>query len=685
MARRNQFSRALLPALLLSAAAARGDVRTFQNGSNGYSFTLDTFLAQAVPSTANAFAEAVEWDADDPPGSAQRNYALLRFDRLFGYGTTQIPPGSTITAATLSYTVFDAGDAGSLYEVAVDWNELTPYNTFGAAPGVQPADYSTLVATAPATIGTMNVNVTASLQRWISGASVNRGWIFVPAGANGCQFRSSEYVANMTLRPKLSVTYTPPATTPLLVRPAYLQIVTPTSIRVAWRTNVATDSQVRFGSAPQSLANTVSDETLVLDHVVTLDTLSPDTLYFYDLGSTTATLAGGDSEHYFRTAPPGGARSAFTAWIVGDSGTGDTDQADVRDALLRAAPGVVPDLYLHMGDMAYSSGTDLEFTTNFFAPYEPILAHVPCWPTMGNHEGTSSQSATQTGPYYVAYVTPAGGEAGGLPSGTEAYYSFDYANVHFICLDSHDSDRTPAGPMLTWLTADLAATQQNWIIAFWHHPPYTKGTHDSDNVADSGGRMRDMRENVLPILEAGGVDLVLAGHSHIYERSFLVDGAYDTPTTAAGHIVDAGDGRLSGSGAYHKGTGQHPHQGAVYVVAGHGGGALGGAGNHPLMYFSEVAFGSCLLTIDGNRLSLDNLRRDGVVTDTFQIVKVARAGDLDCDGDMDLVDLQLFVAVLLGADSDPQHVVRSDMDANGIADGGDVQEFVRCLGIGGCP
>jgi len=88
----------------------------------------------------------------------------------------------------------------------------------------------------------------------------------------------------------------------------------------------------------------------------------------------------------------------------------------------------------------------------------------------------------------------------------EAYYAFDHGNVHFICLDSEGSSRAPGGAMLTWLQSDLLATGQDWIVAFWHHPPYTKGTHDSDNPADSGGRMRDMRENALPILEAGGVE-----------------------------------------------------------------------------------------------------------------------------------------------------------------------------------
>ena len=63
------------------------------------------------------------------------------------------------------------------------------------------------------------------------------------------------------------------------------------------------------------------------------------------------------------------------------------------------------------------------------------------------------------------FTLPQNGEAGGVPSGTENYYSFDYANIHFVCLDSSSSDRDVGSPMLTWLESDLSSTTQEWIIA----------------------------------------------------------------------------------------------------------------------------------------------------------------------------------------------------------------------------
>ena len=123
--------------------------------------------------------------------------------------------------------------------------------------------------------------------------------------------------------------------------------------------------------------------------------------------------------------------------------------------------------------------------------------------------------------------------------------------------------------MLTWLEQDLAATEKDWIIAFWHSPPYSKGSHDSDFEANLVG----MREQVVPILETYGVDLVLCGHSHSYERSFLLNGHYGSSATLTpAMVLDPGSGRSEETGAYNKSLGgPDASRGAVYVVAGSAG------------------------------------------------------------------------------------------------------------------
>jgi fibronectin type 3 domain-containing protein len=227
------------------------------------------------------------------------------------------------------------------------------------------------------------------------------------------------------------------------------------------------------------------------------------------------------------------------------------------------------------------------------------------------------------------FTLPTDGAAGGTPSGTEKYYSFDYGRIHFICLDSMTSSRAPGSPMLTWLQADLANTTQDWIVAFWHHPAYTKGSHNSDTET----QLAEMRTNVLPVLEAAGVDLVLAGHSHNYERSYFIDGHYGVSSTFnASMLENGGDGRENGNGAYTKLPELAANDGAVYVTAGNGGHVTSWVGGstaefnpspHPAMYYSALHVGSMAIDVDGNRLDAKMIRPNGSVDDYFTIVKSA--------------------------------------------------------------
>jgi hypothetical protein len=402
-------------------------------------------------------------------------------------------------------------------------------------------------------------------------------------------------------------------------RGPYLQSGTPTSIVVVWRTDTLTAGVVRYGRAEDDLSGEIRLTETSTRHQAAIEGLEPGTRYYYRIEDETGLVAGG-SDHTFVTPPPFGSRVPFRFWVVGDSGTGEAQQGRVRDAMLLEARARPPDLFLHVGDIAYTDGTEEEFQKGFYRMYPNILRNTVVWPTMGNHEGGSADSLTETGPYYDGYVLPRGGEAGGLPSGSEAFYAHDYANVHFVVLESHtDELRDVDSAMLRWLEMDLAATDRDWIIVYFHHPPYTKGSHDSDvELAHI-----EIRERALPIMERAGVDVVLAGHSHLYERSYLVYGAYATPTTAdAGVIVDRRDGKPEGDGPYHKLGGQL-EDATMFVVAGHGGTNVSkdGDDNHPLMYFTEVRNGSVLVDVDGMTLSLRNVRIDGRITDSFTIVK----------------------------------------------------------------
>ena len=404
-----------------------------------------------------------------------------------------------------------------------------------------------------------------------------------------------------------------------VTRGPYLQMGSPTGAVVRWRTDVATDSRVRYGLAPGSLSGVADGAAGVTEHSVTLTGLSPDTVYYYSVGTATETLAGGDSTFFFRTHPLPGTTSPTRIWVLGDSGTANAGAQAVRNAYLAFAGTRATDAWLMLGDNAYENGTDAEYQTAVFNMYPTILKQAFLWPTIGNHDTAQSTNPPASLPYYQMFTLPTNAEAGGIASGTEDYYSFDRGNIHFVCLDSMTSDRLPTGAMATWLRNDLSATAQTWLIAFWHHPPYTKGSHDSDTES----QLAQMRQNFLPILEDYGVDLVLTGHSHSYERSFLLDGHYGTSSTLLPSMIkNSGSGRPSGTGAYVKpSSGISPHEGAVYAVAGSGGQVSGGTLNHPAMFISLNQLGSMVLDVDGNRLDASFLRETGAIGDSFTMIK----------------------------------------------------------------
>lgn len=419
-----------------------------------------------------------------------------------------------------------------------------------------------------------------------------------------------------------------------------IQNATPTSIVIVWRTEGAPEPMVRYTDAgtgaegrSTAAATTVRGGGIapedgglagapasVYQVECRLDGLTPGTVYRYAVYDGDRLLAGESEDYFFTTSPAPGAAHRLRFWAVGDTGTGGRDQAAAYAAVRTyCRENNIPiDLFVHTGDVAYQDGLDREFQENHFAPYEDLLRNTVCWPSFGNHDGHSASGITGIGPYFDAFVLPAGGEAGGVPSGTESYYGFTVGRVHFLALNMYDEDRTPEGRMADWIRRDLDALDNvDWVIAFFHHPPYSKGSHDSDTEA----RMVEVREWLMPILDAGGVDLVLCGHSHTYERSMLITGAYDTPSTAHGVILDDRDGDPDGQGAYRKSAGTAGNQGTIHVVAGIGGGGLNRIGDMPLMKTAFTEFGGVLVDIDGDTLTCIMVNLDGEIRDRFAIVK----------------------------------------------------------------
>lgn len=442
------------------------------------------------------------------------------------------------------------------------------------------------------------------------------------------------------------------AQTPTVIVGPYLQSPTPSGIKVMWRTDSACTGRVMYGTSIGNLTQQVTESTSDTRHMVELTGLAPFTRYYYAIYNDGTKAEGDDAEHTFRTFPTSGTQTHVRAWVIGDFGKGNPKQAAVRDAYMNFDT-TETDLWLWLGDNAYDNGTELEYLTKVWDSvwgYQKIMKHLPFEPIPGNHDynlispvQSPTAPLTHDGPYYQLTEVYKNAEAGGVASGHELFYSYNYGNVHFVGLNSElgslfsSSDdwigtylfgSFNGSPMSQWLHNDLSTNTLPWVVVYFHQPPYTDGSHDASSFWEV--YMQAMRENFAPIWEQYGVDLVLCGHSHVYERSYLVKGAYgDVSQINSSNILDGGSGIDAQGEAYIKYTQTpNPNQGTVYVVQGNSGSSDDApAFNHPYMYAEygcDTCCGSFILDVEGDRLDGRSIDMQGNLIDHFTILKQAQ-------------------------------------------------------------
>ena len=227
----------------------------------------------------------------------------------------------------------------------------------------------------------------------------------------------------------------------------------------------------------------------------------------------------------FSTEAPGPFRFLHFA----DSGEGSAQQIQLGREM--AAEDV--SFVLANGDLAYDLATHSSIEDNYYAMYREMMAQVPFFATLGNHE------------YYTDSGNPSLSGRAHRAEGVAShewgrYYSFDWGNAHFVALDTNAPLERAAngkGGMLQWLEQDLRNTRKFWRIAFFHHPGYATGKHQDEPEAER------VRQHIVPILEANGVHLVFNGHEHTYQRTYELRGGQVVPANAGGIVyVTSGGG-----------------------------------------------------------------------------------------------------------------------------------------------
>lgn len=309
-----------------------------------------------------------------------------------------------------------------------------------------------------------------------------------------------------------------------------VQNVSTNAATILWRCPEAVPARVEYRLAEgEGPWRTVVPGSVGATQAVVLPGLAEGTRYTYRVVLEAGGRGWASSPSTFRTLRSSGDLDFL---VVGDTGASTAGHYAVARALEREAEAA--DLLLHTGDIVYPGFTVGRVDLRCFGIHERTLSRLPWFFTFGNHDVYQGEEG-----YLDSFVLPRNSETGGAQ-----FYSFDHGDVHFASLFvpwwglSRIGEVGPDGsrsPQYRWLTNDLASTGKRWKVVFFHQPLRTSGPHMTDDYNADGLRdVPQMQEHLLPLLAALGVDLVLNGHDHDWERF--------APTAGLHCVVTGGGG-----------------------------------------------------------------------------------------------------------------------------------------------
>jgi 3',5'-cyclic AMP phosphodiesterase CpdA len=192
---------------------------------------------------------------------------------------------------------------------------------------------------------------------------------------------------------------------------------------------------------------------------------------------------------------------------IGDNGTGDRPQYEVAEQMTRSRATFPFDLVIMLGDNMYGGQRPADFVRKFEQPYAALLsAGVRFQASLGNHDR----------PENVSYRH--------FNMNGERYYTYVRNNVRFFALDTTSMD----AKQVAWIDASLQKATEEWKICYFHHPLYSNARRHGSSV--------DVRVLLEPIFVKHGVNVVFAGHDHVYERLKPQKGIYYFVSGAAGQL-----------------------------------------------------------------------------------------------------------------------------------------------------
>ncbi|HEX6226472.1 MAG TPA: metallophosphoesterase family protein [Chryseolinea sp.] len=311
-----------------------------------------------------------------------------------------------------------------------------------------------------------------------------------------------------------------------------------------------------------------------------------DTTYFYKVMMNGKVIA----DDTFRTRT----KKAATQFVVlGDFGSGSQEQATIASLIARHKPQFI----VTTGDNVYENGLEEEYRRNLFPIYlspqadrgASMMSKIPFYMVLGNHDVRSDSLDKNPGSFAYFYysdlplnapLTERAATIRGSSDLVKAFkkntkprfprisnYSFQYGNVHMVCLDANDYINPLDPQLVNWLRNDLGQSTSEWKIVTFHHPGF------NSSIAHYEYQLMRL---LSPLFEQLGVNLVVTGHVHNYQRSVPLLFAPKTNQAGDQYLISP-EGKIDGTftlDTQFDGVDNTKPKGIIYIVTGAGGAPL---------------------------------------------------------------------------------------------------------------
>ena len=304
----------------------------------------------------------------------------------------------------------------------------------------------------------------------------------------------------------------------------YVMDLGPTYVQLAWGTtagdNTIGRSSPSFGEATVEIAGR---KLIAVGNSATVGDLAPDHVYKYTVTLRGTVLGQGEVRTWAADS------QKLTFIVIGDFGTGQAPQYNVARAMWeefqrRASSGNPVRFLISLGDNVYgdvrtkafglshTGASDQDWGSKFFQPYEPLLARIPFFPALGNHDGNETERHRDLDAILDNFAFPQNKPA--------RFYNFTYGGLaQFFALDStSNTESGPARPdylenseQFHWMQSEFAKPHPLWVIPYFHHPMFTAGPDHPPSL--------EQLRHWFALFTNNGVKVAFSGHEHNFQAS----------------------------------------------------------------------------------------------------------------------------------------------------------------------